>query len=566
MFPLNSTGSKLDRFDLASMAIVLALAVVSAAPAWSQDEEAGAEPPEGGIPVTDRATIRACRSCHTVDDEGRMTRISWMRKTPEGWQTSIKRMVSLQDIPLEPDEARQIVRYLSDHHGLAPEEVRDGFFDAERRFIEHSYEGDETTDSTCTACHSFGRVLNQRRSGQEWEHLVAMHRGYYPIVDIQGYRSFVPPEDGEHPMDKAIAHLSETFPLDTTEWSAWQATMRPPRLSGEWALSGHAPGKGAVFGRVTISDSAAAGEFETRTRFTYARSGKSVERTGKAIVYTGFQWRGLSTGSGDDEYREVFIVERGWNEMSGRWFTGGYDETGADITLRRIGVDPVLTGTTSGAVRAGGESTVRAHGANLPTDLDTADVDLGPGVEVVSVGAATDNSIELRVRVLDDAKVGKRDLVVGGSVLPGSVVVYDEISRIRVQPRAGMARAGGAVFPKQLQQFEAVAMHDGPDGEAGTDDDLELGMIDASWKIEEYGVTYADDDTEFVGAIDQAGLFTPNLDGPNPERSGDRNNVGDVWVVASYTPGGGDHELTARAHLLVTVPLYMRWEPWKVAE
>ncbi len=51
------------------------------------------------------------------------------------------------------------------------------------------------------------------------------------------------------------------------------------------------------------------------------------------------------------------------------------------------------------------------------------------------------------------------------------------------------------------------------------------------------------------------------------ERSGNRNNIGDVWVIATYA-GDADEDavLRARAHLLVTVPLYMRWEPTAVEE
>jgi quinohemoprotein amine dehydrogenase len=70
---------------------------------------------------------------------------------------------------------------------------------------------------------------------------------------------------------------------------------------------------------------------------------------------------------------------------------------------------------------------------------------------------------------------------------------------------------------------------------------------------------------KFVGTIHPTtGLFTPNVDGPNPKRTGSRNNVGDVYAVATYTPEPvGDaaaKTLRARAHLLVTVPLYMIWE------
>ena len=71
------------------------------------------------------------------------------------------------------------------------------------------------------------------------------------------------------------------------------------------------------------------------------------------------------------------------------------------------------------------------------------------------------------------------------------------------------------------------------------------------------------DDVGFVGSIDpKSGVFTPAIDGPNTRRQGNRNNVGDVWVIATFNAPDG-RELTARAHLVVTVPLYMRFEPWR---
>ncbi len=124
-----------------------------------------------------------------------------------------------------------------------------------------------------------------------------------------------------------------------------------------------------------------------------------------------------------------------------------------------------------------------------------------------------------------------------------------------------MARVGGASLPKQYERFQAIAFGAGTDEEPGTVDDLRLGLVDVDWGLEEYPVSFDDDDVEFVGAIDGAGLFTPAEDGPNPARSGDRNNVGDVWVTATYDPGiGGQAPLEARGQLVVTVPLYLRWE------
>ena len=93
-----------------------------------------------------------------------------------------------------------------------------------------------------------------------------------------------------------------------------------------------------------------------------------------------------------------------------------------------------------------------------------------------------------------------------------------------------------------------------------TNDDLTLGVVDAKWGLEEYTATFNDDDMKFVGAIDpKSGMFTPALDGPNPERSGDRNNIGDVWITADYTPDGSTTALKARAQLVVMPPVYLRW-------
>jgi quinohemoprotein amine dehydrogenase len=136
---------------------------------------------------------------------------------------------------------------------------------------------------------------------------------------------------------------------------------------------------------------------------------------------------------------------------------------------------------------------------------------------------------------------------------------------LRVTPQAGMARVGGIVFPKQLQQFEATAYHNGPDGKPNTPDDVNLGPVPARWSMEEYAATFADDDIQFVGELNSGGLFIPAVDGVNPKRSGNRNNIGDVWVIATYTPEGGK-PLRGRAHLLVTVPLYMNWSPTMVAK
>lgn len=536
-----------------------------------------------GFAISHAVTVEKCARCHKADSAGRMSRLSYMRKTPEGWETSIRRMVTLNNVRLEPAQAREIVKYLANQQGLAPEEARPGRFETERRSIDHRYTADARTETVCKACHSLGRVITQRRTREEWELLVATHRGYYPVSDFQGFRRFGPPPPDSagqpHPMDHAIGHLARAFPLRTPEWAAWSTTMRPPPVAGTWLLTGNEPGRGDFFGRLTITRGAAADEFTTTATYRYAAAGAVVTRQGRATVYTGYQWRGRSSEAGrpaDSAWREVLFIEPGWQEISGRWFTGGYDEFGIDVKLTRLSGAPAVAGVLPRGLRKGATQDVVIVGANLPPNVSAAQVDFGPGVRVERVVRSTAEELAVRVRVDSAANIGERDVFAAGASLARGVAVYDKISRIKVTPLAAMARVGGIRFPKQYVQFDAAAYNDGADGRPDTPDDLALGRVDVTWGLEEYGVTYDDDDLKYVGSIDARGLFTPNVDGPNLERAGQRNNIGDVWVVATYhrpagprANGGGGAEsrpIKARAHLLVTVPLYMRWDPWSTGQ
>ncbi len=558
----------------------------AAAPAAGAPGDTAKKPePEEGIPVTSDVVRQACGACHKSDDKQRMTRISYRRTTPEGWQETIKRMVSLNGVQLEPDTARQVLRYLANSHGLAPEEAQPAYFEVERRTIEWRYTADRDTENTCRACHSLGRVISQRRSKSDWEGLIAMHRGYYPYSDFQAFRRGGPPQttpgpdgrppDNRHPMDKAIAHLTGAFPLLTPEWSAWSANMRAPRLAGTWSVTGSQAGKGPVYGTVTIrAKEGTEDEFTTEAKLVFARTGAARKREGKSIVYTGFQWRGRSNeGPSDkDGMREVMFIDRNMSKMKGRWFTGGYDETGMDIQLERIGSGVSIAGLDRGAMQQGASGTYTVYGANFPRNLAAGDVDFGVGVKVGAV-SSTPGELKVDLEVAKDAKVGRRDIFIAGAVKEGGCVIYDKIDEIKVRPQAGMARVGGANFPKQYQQFEAVAFNYGADGKPDTKDDLDLGPVtNVTWGLEEYTATFGDDDLSWVGTLDANGFFTPNLDGPNPKRKGNGNNVGDVWVTVVMNRSGKDKDgkelrpLRARAHLLVTVPLYMRWDQPEVAK
>jgi quinohemoprotein amine dehydrogenase len=562
-------------FAIGVLGVALALRVGAAAQQSPPPQQPPAKPAESdeGTPITNQLVKNICGACHKSDAKGRMSRISYRRTTPEGWQETIRRMVTLNKVEMQPAEAREIVKYLSDHLGLAPEEVKPGLFEVERRMIDYKYTAHSDTESICASCHSMGRVILQRRTEDEWNGVVAMHRGYYPLVDFQVFRRTGPPArepgadgrppDNRHPMDKALGHLKGAFPFTTPEWSAWSATMRTPRLEGSWAITGYHPGEGPIYGRAVLKPGSSTDEFLSEVSYTYPRSGKTVARAGRVLIYTGFQWRGR-TMVGQDEatsLREVMTVDRDWQTVSGRWFNGSYDESGLGVRLVRIGRETIVSGLDRASLRKGaGAETVRLFGANLPTSLTPRDVDFGRGVTVARVVSSTPDMLSVDVNVGADAPIGVHGVFVSGIAARTAVAVYEKIDAIKVTPAWNMARVGGAVFPKMFAQFEAIGFSHGPDGKPDTKDDVNLGPVDAAWTIEEYTATYDDDDRKFVGEVANAtGLFTPALDGPNPNRSGNRNNVGDVWVVATHKRATGE-PLRGRAHLVVTVPLYMRWD------
>ena len=162
------------------------VATCAALPLQAQTRPANADSStEEGIPIQSELVRSRCGSCHKVDDKMRMSRISYRRASPENWEKTIKRMVSLNHVNLDPADARNILKYLADHNGLAPEDVRPIAFEAEHRLVEYTYTADKDTSDTCSSCHTIARVMSERRTKEEWGLLVDMHRGYYPLVDNQ---------------------------------------------------------------------------------------------------------------------------------------------------------------------------------------------------------------------------------------------------------------------------------------------------------------------------------------------------------------------------------------------
>ena len=596
----------LKHWVLASAVALLAAGVV----------QAQAPIPAAGIPITHQLTIDKCQGCHPRDASGMMRRISYMRTTPEVWEQAIKRMIRLNSLVLKPEEAREILRYLSNNNGLAPEEAKPAFWEAEHRMFRDQSDKipDDALQHTCNYCHTIGRVLTQRRTRDDYEKLINMHLGLFPGAENQlrprrpggpqaeipaafyaptgGNPSLAPPApepvntnlraDAKDPADAAIEYLSKAQPLMTPEWSAWKAVMRSPKLEGKWMLTGYQQGKGRIFGTVTIEAGPSPDDFVTKVDIEYASTGVTVSRTGKGIIYTGYSWRGRSTAPAGTaaptdpsgapiEWREALLVSRDGNTMEGRWFWGGYDEFGMDAHLTRIGTAPMLAGVNTFALQSPSSGDLKVYGANFPADLKASDFDLGTGVTVTRVTRTSPSMATIAVQVASNLPVGIRDISLSRSTVERAIAIYDKVAYIKTMPDASMARLGGVVASKQYAQFEAIAYAAGPDGKPGTADDIPLGPVPSKWSLSEFYSTPDDDDVRFVGTISQAtGMFTPNIEGPNPERKKQSNNYGtnnygDVWVDAEYTAPGGN-VLKARSYLVVTIPVYVRYDQPEVSK
>jgi quinohemoprotein amine dehydrogenase len=556
------------------------------------------EPPEEGIPVTDPLVISRCGTCHTKDAKGNLTRISWERTTPEGWEEAIKRMVRLNGLTITPQEARSIVKYLASSHGLAPEEAKPVMYIPEHRMVDETNIPNDTIHETCANCHAFGRALSWRRTKTDWQLLTNMHRFLYPQADniyrrgsggggrngggrgdaAQGGGRGGAAEAGnqtqtqQEPVDVALDFLAKNAPLHTPEWAAWQARMRPPKLAGRWLVSANLPGHGRYYGEMVIGAGAADDEFTTRIQLKSVKDGSVLTRAGSGLVYAGYSWRGRSTAASkpgaapDDlaqEMREAIWFNPNQKEALGRWYWGAYQEFGFDVKLVRESADATVLGTDVTSLKTGSTGvTVRLIGDHFPTPVTPADLDFGAGVTVARVVSSNASEIVAQVNVAPTAVSGKRDVAFRGSVLENGIAVFDRIDYIKVTPEAALAHLGSETHPKGYQQFEAIGYNRGADGKSHTADDVELGPVDVTWSVEEFQSVYGDDDKGFVGQLSPTALFTPASDGPNPERKFSRNNYGNVWVVAtSKTEKEKDGRLmTGKAYLVVAVPTYIKWD------
>jgi quinohemoprotein amine dehydrogenase len=501
-----------------------------------------------------------CIACHQPKD-GKIDVVAEQRKTPEGWEMTLTRMVRMQGVQLTPDELRTLVKYLSDTYGLAPTEVEPFRYILEKRnnlVVQH--EVPKTIQASCMQCHSYERVALQRRSREMWDRMPDTKLALFTNTEnVTASSGLLTDYWYTEAKKQVIPHLAKQFPLTSPAWTKWQAKAKPD-YAGTWKVVGHDAGKGGDYtGQVTLK-ALGGDKYEGDFTFDFSDGTKTTGKT-TGMMYTGFQWRGSTQLDGGKIQREIFFASEDGITLKGRRLLTPVGDLGMDETWYKSGDAARVLFVTPPALQAGEKQKVKIFGVNLPQNLTPTAINLGAGVQVQSLTQSGDDTVIAAVEVTKGAAVGSRQGKIQGTTGTVPLYVYRTIDYIRLSPEMAFSRPGGERAPKVFQQFEAFAYVKGPDGTKGTKDDVKLHRVSpVKWNLDEYVKRLNDDDVHFVGAMDDTGLFTPAKDGPNPQRHMMDHNVGDVWVEGWYTPEGAKRPMGARAYLLV-MPEKFNFQP-----
>lgn len=487
-----------------------------------------------------------CSSCHARTDHG-LDRIKDQRKTPEAWDMTIVRMMQLHGVEITSDERAAMVKYLADTQGLAPAETEGFRYILERAPAVFETPPSDDLAAMCARCHSFARVALQRRTEEEWTKLSHFHLGQYPTAEYQALgrdRNW-----WEIASEQMPPELAKLYPLQTEAWDSWKD--RPaPDLEGSWRFVGNEPSLGNFHGDATFSN-AGDDRYDYELTITYD-GGESLSGQGSSILYSGFEWRSRTTI--DDEVSlQVLALNEDGDSLSGRWFYEDRDSIGGRMTAVRAGdgVSRVLS-VSPAYLRAGESGEIAIHGVGLE-----GDVALGDGMTIDSIIASDADTIVVRASAAADAAAGSRAIGVGDTGADGLFAVYQQIDRLSVEPAYNVARVGdgGGPLAPVPAQFEAIGWLNGPDGAPGTDDDIRLGAMPATFGVADFDeVAETMKDTAYAGEMQANGIFLPAAAGPNAERPYATNNAGNLKVIAIVEDGG--QTLTGEGQLLVTV---QRW-------
>ncbi|MBV1789988.1 quinohemoprotein amine dehydrogenase subunit alpha [Marinobacterium sp. D7] len=489
-----------------------------------------------------------CLACHTESGDRStpsFSRISEQRKTPEGWQFTINRMINLRGLDISADEKRELIRYLADTQGLAPSEAEPFRYllEQDTNLVEEG--GDPALAETCARCHSAARFGLQRRTTEEWQLLVNFHMGQFPTTEFHSLARDRKWYEIAH--DEVAVKLGEQYPLLTPAWDNWKQAVKTD-LDGRWRVTGFVPGKGEYDAWMSASK-ADDGRYNLTLEGQYT-DGSPLSGSGKATVYTGYEWRATLDIDGV-KMRQVMAADAKGESMKGRMFLAAEREIGGALNAVKDTQAAAVVAVMPSYLRVGESTELTIIGQNL-----NGDVDLGPGVKVEKLLDRSDDRIHLIAKATGSE--GVQSIQVGKAELASGLAVYSELARVDVMPKNAVARIGGlSQMPKVRTAYRAVGYSAGVDGKPGTEDDLRLGYMPASWSIKPADEIAAEDkDAQFAGSIDAAGIFTPGDDGPNPQRKMSANNVGRLTVVANVEEAG--KQVAGEGSLIVSVPDFVR--------
>ena len=351
------------------------------------------------IPVESELVRSTCGGCHQVDARHCMSRISDQRKTPEGWEDTIRRMGRTNGVPSSASQAREIIGYLAASQGLSSSEVQDIAYALEKRRNVVENVPNEDVKNVCTRCHSYARIAGERRTREEWLKLKDFHLATFPEP--------LNSPDWPASAEKALNYLAQQFPLHTPEWE--REKDQPPLSQGRWVVWGHEPGRGDYVATMSITPGKD-GAYQSLTSMEFA-GGEREERSGEGMCYGGYAWRGSTRSNDGRKIREVFELSPDKKAARGRWFLeeqpeiGGEEERSLETGPSRIiGVLPRALKIPTA------ETSITVVGVHLPTDLAPADLRLGSNIKVLSILKNTSSQVVARVAVLPGTAVGLQDV------------------------------------------------------------------------------------------------------------------------------------------------------------
>lgn len=482
-----------------------------------------------------------CTACHEVTENGGLARISEVRKTPEGWDMTLFRMQHLHGLEVDSDERLAIIKYLSQEYGLAPSEAAPFRFVLEQRahFVDKAV--NEDLDALCGRCHTNARYGLQRRTEGDWLKHMHFHVGQFPSLEYHARA-----RDRfwwKEVTTETYKELAELYPFQTAAWETWKSTQHKSPV-GKWRVTGYRPEQGGYEGIMTVK---ADGGYYTAEYHLKNFDGSPLNGDSKAVIYTGYEWRGAGELN-EVGTREVFALSEDGNQLKGRWYEAEHYDIGGEFqAVRMSGTESRILSQTRDYIRRGESQVITLHGVEL-----TGKITSDKGI-VVKVMNRDKTFVSLEVEADKMTLPGRYKVTVGQAAT--EIIVYDQVDSVKVYPEWTIARLGGGKTPPVTAQFEAVAYMKGADGIIGSADDIEIGKMTAQWQAQPFDQEAEHmKDVDFAGKITQQGRYMPASAGPNPDRKYATNNAGNLKIVA--TVKDGDRDIEGSAHLIVTV---QRW-------